>query len=83
MLNNIFSLENYLTNYSNHLLKKIIFYTFLFLFVSLTIKFFIFDKIYSKYAFEEFLINYSHGFVRRGLIGTIFLLLKREYNIDL
>ena len=39
--------------------------------------------MFSEYQFQEWLINYSQGFVRRGLPGTFFLFLHSKYDISI
>ena len=68
---------------SNTLAKNVIFYAFLFIFAFLLIKAFWINKFFYSYVLQEWLINYSQGFIRRGLPGTIFLFLVEEYNINI
>ncbi len=68
---------------SKSFIKNCIFYSFISLFVFIVIKTFFIQKYFSKYVFQEWLVNYSQGFVRRGLIGTFFLFIHTTYDISL
>ena len=39
------------------------------------------EIIGDKWAYDNLFINYSAGFVRRGLLGEVFLTLNKNYNI--
>lgn len=76
---------NLLNNNLSSYLKKFIFY----IFIIQIIFFFIITVLVQKGVsfdndvFQEWLINYSQGFVRRGLPGTFFLFLQKQYNVDI
>lgn len=57
---------------SNPRIQTILFYSFLVIFILFVVSAFFARQYFSDYVFREWLINYSHGFVRRGLPGTIF-----------
>ncbi|HMO16999.1 MAG TPA: hypothetical protein PKA63_00065 [Oligoflexia bacterium] len=40
-------------------------------------------EIFAPYVFEEWLINYTQGFIRRGLPGTALLYLKNHLYLDI
>lgn len=66
---------------SINLIKKIIFSCFAILFILRLIDLFSMQKFLSPFVYEEWLINYSQGFVRRGLSGSILLFLN-NYGLD-
>lgn len=68
---------------SSYFLKQIIFYSFIILFTILIIKAFLISKSFSTYVFQEWMINYSQGFIRRGLTGTFWFLLHDIYKINI
>lgn len=73
-----------LNNYENKIVKNLIFYFFiLILFLFFILVFYSSNKGFPLYPYTELMINYSHGFVRRGLPGTILIFLQKEYNINL
>ena len=63
--------------------NKILFSFFLFIFLYNFIQ--IYEYAHDKYAFQygDWLINYSNGFLRRGLIGEIFLIISKLTNLNL
>lgn len=65
--------------------KKIYLLSLFFFFLFIYNFFQIIEYSTSKYAFQygDWLINYSNGFVRRGLIGEFFLILRNALNINL
>ena len=79
--------QDFLHNSSNSIssssAQKIIFYVSLFILAALLIRVFFIARPFSGYVFKEWLINYSQGFVRRGLAGTFFLFLQKQYNLDI
>ena len=59
-------------------------------YISIIIIFYIYLQFYLKsfevnylnnYAYSELFLNYEGGFVRRGLIGQIFLILNNNFAI--
>ena len=67
--------------FNSFLLKTI----FLFLFIILIVYSILIlnDSINLRnYSYNELFINYEFGFVRRGLLGQIFILLDNYFNID-
>ena len=76
-------LQNLLNSNSSSLVKNFIFYFFLFIFVACVIELFWVQKFFYRYVFLEWLVNYSQGLVRRGLTGTFFLFLHKQYNLDI
>lgn len=73
-------LFNYLTNPSNAVLKKSIFFLFLLVFTVLITYYFILNQSFSNYVYSEWLVNYAGGFVRRGLTGSIIFWLREQFN---
>jgi hypothetical protein len=68
----------------NSFLKNCLFYIFIILFVFLIVKVFFIYDVFDEYIFHEWLlINYSQGFVRRGLLGTFFLFIHKKYDISI
>ncbi len=41
------------------------------------------DIVYTSFEISDWFINYEGGFVRRGIIGEILLILYNEFNIDI
>ena len=41
-----------------------------------------FEYIIKIWAFSEAFVNYSYGFIRRGLLGEIILFLNSILNVD-
>ncbi|ACK67299.1 hypothetical protein PCC8801_3329 [Rippkaea orientalis PCC 8801] len=74
--------ESFLTS-KNSTTKNCIFYGFIILISVLVIQKFLFGKSFSTHVFQEWLINYTQGFVRRGLIGTILWLVHTQFSIDI
>ena len=67
--------------FNSFLLKTI----FVFLFIILIVySILIFNDSINlrNYSYNELFINYEFGFVRRGLLGQIFILLDNYFNID-
>ncbi len=64
------------------MVKNIIFLAFLAIFSIFVINTFLVEKYIFWYVDQEWLINYSQGFVRRGLSGSLLILLKDKYNLD-
>ncbi|OKH31304.1 hypothetical protein NIES2101_41610 [Calothrix sp. HK-06] len=64
------------------LIKKIVFCFFAITFTIRVINLFLMQKFISTYVYEDWLINYSQGFVRRGFSGSILLFLNNNYSLD-
>ena len=67
--------------FNSFLLKSI----FIFLLTTLIVySILIFDETINlnKYSYNELFINYEFGFIRRGLLGQIFILLDNYFNIN-
>ena len=73
-----------MVNYNKNLWDKLYFY---FLLLIITI---FYTQLYyaasneiigDKWAYDNLFINYSAGFVRRGLLGEVFLIINKIYNI--
>lgn len=62
--------------------NTLIFYGFVAFFSGLTVDLFFVRSFFSHYIFSEWLINYSQGFIRRGLPGSLLLFLKSRANLD-
>jgi hypothetical protein len=77
---NFFS--NTLSYVSTRLTKTNIFRISLIIFSFFIIDIFFIREFIFKYIYHEWLINYSQGFIRRGLPGEILLILKNNYNLD-
>jgi len=74
--------ESKLINFTNNLYTRFRSNIFKFLFVVLIIFSPIIFKIFSsQYLIGYWLTNYNHGFVRRGLIGTLFINLPFSPNV--
>jgi hypothetical protein len=71
-----------MNNKSTLLTKNVIFYSFLSIFIFLFVRLLL-NNYFDSYVFEEWLVNYSQGFVRRGLAGTFLLFLNQYYNINI
>ncbi len=67
----------------NSTAKNCVFYFFLIFFSLFLIKIYLINKPFSTYMFQEWLINYSQGFIRRGLIGTILWFIHTKFSIDI
>ncbi|MGC9502673.1 hypothetical protein [Baaleninema sp.] len=63
--------------------KQIIFGIFLFIFAAVAVRTFVVHSMFANYVFEEWRVNYSGGFVRRGLTGTFMIFLQDSYNINI
>ena len=65
--------------------KKNYFLQIFFIFLSLFSIFKLYDNAINLDAWQygEWLINYQHGFVRRGLIGEIIFLISDFFNINI
>lgn len=63
--------------------KKIILYYFLF--ISISVIFFLFEKnnIPGDFSISEYLINYSGGMTRRGFLGSVSIFLSVFFNLEL
>jgi hypothetical protein len=63
--------------------KKII--SFYFIFISISVVVFLFQKnnIPGDFSISEYLINYSGGMTRRGLIGTVSILLSNFTSVSI
>ena len=63
--------------------KKII--LFYFIFISIAVVVFLFQKnnVPGDFSISEYLINYSGGMTRRGLIGTFFILLGNFISVPI
>ena len=81
--NNQQVISNSSNSISSSLITKIIFYISLFILVALLIRVCLITTPFSGYVFQEWLINYSEGFVRRGLSGTFLLFMQKQYNVDI
>lgn len=75
--------QNLFNGNSKIFVNNLIFYLFLFIFSLLVIEVFWVNKFFHHYVFYEWLINYSQGFIRRGLSGTLLLFLQQEYKINI
>ncbi|MBD2343407.1 hypothetical protein [Anabaena subtropica] len=64
-------------------LKNIIFIIFLIIFIGFVIDVFLIKKFLFSYVYEEWLINYSQGFIRRGFPGSILFFFNNNYKIDI
>lgn len=67
--------------------KKNILFSLIFLFLATLILFYGLSHIYtnkyfSSYSFGELFINYQSGFIRRGLLGEIFLQINNFFVLD-
>ena len=64
------------------MVKKNYFLQFFFIFLTLFSLFKLYDNSLNRDAWQygEWLINYQHGFVRRGLTGEIIFILSRFFN---
>ncbi len=65
--------------------KTIILSSFIAVYLALFIRFFssaIFKGSLNKWAFTDWLTNYSAGFVRRGLSGSFLLFMAQNFNLD-
>ncbi|GET35665.1 hypothetical protein [Microseira wollei] len=67
---------------SINLIKSIVLFFFLIISIGFFITIFLINNYLFSYVYEEWLINYSQGFVRRGLPGAILLLLT-NLNLDI
>jgi hypothetical protein len=63
--------------------KNTVFAIFLILFILLINQRFVIEKHFAPYIFQEWIINYSQGFIRRGLFGSILLSLHSSYGVDI
>ncbi|MBR8832076.1 MAG: hypothetical protein Cpurp_12820 [Chlorogloea purpurea SAG 13.99] len=70
---------------TNHLFlwRNLVFYLFLLIFAFSIVNAWIIREALSKYVFDEWLINYSHGFVRRGLVGTFLMFIHDKFYISI
>jgi hypothetical protein len=68
---------------STMLKKEFIFWIFIVLFGLFFTSRILMPNYFSEYVISEWLINYSQGFVRRGLTGTFFLLMQTKYDLVL
>ena len=39
-------------------------------------------KFFNGFAYNELFVNYSNGFVRRGLFGSILINIYQTFNVD-
>jgi len=72
------SIKNFLPG--NHILFYIVFLFVFFLFSSIFILSLI--KIVNMWSFSQAHINYSYGFVKRGLFGTIMLFIENFFSLS-
>jgi hypothetical protein len=75
-------LQNLHKDISINLIKNIVFFSFVLYLILFVVDTFILKNYISDYIYQEWLINYSQGFIRRGFLGTIILLLNKSYGLD-
>ena len=64
--------------------KNFHYFCFFFIFILFLKTFFIsyFNPLGDKWAYQELFINYSGGFIRRGLLGELYLTFNNFYQIE-
>lgn len=80
-----YQLYNYFTKSENTSIKKIIFLGFIIIFTGLFSYYLLtiikFANLY-HYVYSEWLVNYTGGFVRRGLTGSVIFWLRNTFNLN-
>ena len=73
-----------MVNYNKNLWDKVYLYLLLLIITTFYIQLYHTasnEIVGDKWAYDNLFINYSAGFVRRGLLGEIFLIINKIYNV--
>ena len=71
-------------NYNKNLRDKVYFYFLLLIITIFYLQLYLTasnEIIGDKWAYNNLFINYSAGFVRRGILGEVFLIINKIYNV--